>query len=125
MKGLNMKNLAFRGLPIVLLGTSLGIIYLLLSGCATMEVEMTAKDKAAWAMALYNAQYDDYLRMTGMGNLTEDQRQILRKKKAIMNELWPLLKLYAEYSKTGKIPTDLEQQVTDLINQLIAERGGG
>lgn len=119
------RNSTFLGLPIVLLGTSLAIVYLLLSGCATTNVELTAKDKATWAMALYNAQYDDYLRMTGMGNLTEEQKVVLRKKKSIMNELWPLLKLYAKYAETGTIPSDLEQQVTDLINQLLAEKGGG
>ncbi len=81
---------------------------------------MTPKELATWALGVYNAQYDNYAKLSVRTDLTEDYKKMLRKKKALMIEIWPLLRLYVGYVDSGMVPTqELETQIIGLIDDLI------
>lgn len=102
----------------------IAIIVMLLASCVLQDLkspaDMSAKELATWAMGIYNAQYDNYKALVVRTDLTEDYKEMLRQKKAILVELWPLLKLYIGYVDTGAIPTqELEAKIIGLIDDLI------
>lgn len=102
------------------------VVVFLLSGCTLQNLksptDMSAKELSTWAMGIYNAQYDNYEMLAGQITLTEEHKVILRKKKTIMVELWPYLKLYTTYVDSGAIPTaEIESKVISLIDRLIME----
>jgi hypothetical protein len=81
--------------------------------------EMTSKEKATWFMGVYNAQDKDYRNVVARPNLTNDQKEILRKKKEIMIQVYPMIKAYGIYVDSGAIPTKAtEDQIIYLINDL-------
>ena len=92
----------------------------LIPGDLKSPAEMTPKELATWALGVYNAQYDNYEVLAARTDLTEDYKVMLRKKKAILTELWPYLKLYTGYVDSGAVPTqELENKIIGLVDQLI------
>ncbi len=82
--------------------------------------DMNPKELATWALGVYNVQYDNYKVLAARTDLTEDYKAMLRKKKKVLMELWPLLKLYTGYVDSGVIPTQaLETKIIGLIDDLI------
>jgi hypothetical protein len=94
--------------------------------------EMTPKEKVVVAYSTYNSEYANYMLTTGwmMGVdgawekvtnpvLSEEQKNILRKKKAILIKMWPMVRLYDSMT-IGKTPysakteADLYELITDL-----------
>ena len=79
-----------------------------------------AKFNAAKWLGIYNSQFEDYKSMTANPDtLTEAQKEVLRKKKALLVEIKPALDLYTSYVDQGVVPSpETEQAVLDLINRL-------
>lgn len=110
--------------------------------------EMTPKEKAAFFLSMYNKQFDGYLdtiidpalpfaerealkesikdgavlpadKMNP--NLTNEQKDILRTKKEIMTEVYPLISLYTSYAESGSVPSaETETQIISLLDRLAA-----
>ena len=82
--------------------------------------DMNPKELATWALGIYNAQYDNYVTVSARADLTEDYKEMLRKKKKVLVELWPYLRLYVGYVDSGVVPTqELETKIIELIDNLI------
>ena len=88
--------------------------------CACVyTVKLTTKDKAIWAMSIYNAQYDDYKDMVNRPGLTTEQKQMLKYKKEVLSKAETVIKTYLSIVDAGGKPTaELDSQLTSLINDL-------
>ena len=118
----------------------IGMVFMLaIVSCATMNVNLTPKQAAAWMNNIYSAQYDEYLTWfdktvegdkttyTLKPNVPEKQIQILKVKKEIFTELEPLLKEYSAYAASGqKTPLidQVSQKAIALVQRLIEMEGG-
>lgn len=100
-------------------------------------VDMTPKKQLTMMYGVYNSQYTQYMVTTGytmdeVGQwekktspvLTDDQKKILRKKKEILTQMYPLVKIY-DSMVVGTIPysSATEQELLNLVDQL-ATLGG-
>jgi hypothetical protein len=97
------------------------VIAFLHQGCATGAKpfdELTPKEKLAYMYQVYNAQHEDYMAMAAMPNLTEAQKEILRKKKPILNSLQTLIPAYDQQVRLGAPSAQSEQQIYNMLNQL-------
>ena len=97
------------------------VVLVLLANCAGIKpiTDMTPKQKATFFMSVYNSQYDDYRSMAALTTLTEEQKQVMRAKKRIMTEVYPLITLYVSWVDSGAVPSpEIELQIINLINQL-------
>jgi hypothetical protein len=102
------------------------VVFLLVSfGCIHKEgslkpvSEMTPKEKATFFMSVYNSQAEDYKAMIAKPNLTNEQKQVLRKKKEVLTQVYPLIQSYTTYVDAGAVPSpEVEASITDLINEL-------
>lgn len=108
---------------------SLAIILLafVLVACATTPApqSMTPKQQATVFLQTYNAVYDDTMSMATNPNATQAQKDMVVKKKAILTQVWPLLKAYTSIVDGGGTPTpESTAQLTNLINQLTTLAGG-
>jgi len=97
-------------------------------GCANL----TPKKQLTTYYGLYNSQYVQYMTKTGWAMdetgvwkkvddpvLTEEERIILRKKKKILTEMYPLVKLYDEMVLgTKPFSAKTEQDLLNLVDQL-------
>lgn len=95
-------------------------------GCAGMQgaksiTDMTPKEKSAWMMKVYNSSYEDYKVQAAMADsLTDEAKDILREKKKVLTEVWPLIKTYNGYVDTGAIPDKIiEEKIISLLNILL------
>ena len=106
----------------------------LIAGCAHQE--LTSKHTALWMNKTYNVEYSEYLsHFTVEDNgyvlrpgTTEKQIEILKKKKTILTEVYPLIRIYTQYELDGYVPagvimTEVESRIMLLINQLIRVEG--
>lgn len=83
--------------------------------------EMTPKEKATWMMGIYNAQARDYKAMVARPDLTNEQKEVLRKKKDVMTQVWPMINTYNAYVDSGAVVNkSTEDQIIKLINDLTA-----
>lgn len=81
--------------------------------------ERSPVEKSLSFMQFYNAQYADTMALATSATSTPAQKEMAKKKKAILTELWPLVKLYDSYAQGGiVISPDLESQILGLINKL-------
>jgi hypothetical protein len=81
--------------------------------------EMTPKEKATFFMSVYNSQAEDYKAMVAKPNLTNEQKQVLREKKKVLTQVYPLIQSYTTYVDAGAVPTpEVEASITNLINEL-------
>lgn len=81
--------------------------------------EMSPKEKATFFLSVYNSSDVNYRAMAARPDLTEVQKETLRKKREIMVAVYPLLKSYSTYVEGGVIPSpELEQAVLNHIDQL-------
>lgn len=123
-KRVDLKFLFVVAVTVALYAMALGSI----GGCITpgatddgpkRVTEMTPKEKGAWFLGIYNAQDKDYRNMVVRPDLTNDQKKILREKKKIMTEVYPIIKTYNIYIDSGAVPTQaVEDQIIQLINNL-------
>ena len=111
-----------------LIGLAAIVVLIFLVGCLTFNIEgpkriseMTPKERATWFLGVYNAQDKDYRNMVARSDLTNDQKGILREKKKIMIQVYPMIKTYNIYIGSGAVPTKAtEDQIIELINDLTA-----
>jgi len=96
---------------------------ILMVGCATVDVEVTPKQKLAYMYQIYNAQHEDYVSMSKSSNLTDAQKEVLRAKKPILETLQTLIPIYDQGVQSGTPSRTQEQQIYDLLNQLQAQGG--
>jgi heptaprenylglyceryl phosphate synthase len=81
--------------------------------------EMSAKEKAAFFMSVYNSSDMNYRAMASQPDLTEVQKEILRQKKQIMIQVYPLIQSYNTYVDSGVVPSvELEQNILTNIDKL-------
>jgi len=102
----------------------------IVAGCQTLNVnakpwaQQTPKERANFMLGVYNAQYDDTMRMATDPLSTPAQKSIVVKKKAILTQIRPLLTVYLVMVDAGMTPTpEDEAALLALINQL-ATLGG-
>ncbi len=111
-----------------LIGLAIIVVLIFIVGCVTFNVEgpkriseMTPKERATWFLGVYNAQDKDYRNMVVRSDLANDQKEILREKKKIMTQVYPMIKTYNIYVDSGAVPTkETEDQIIKLINDLTA-----
>lgn len=99
------------------------VIISLITSCASVGVkswgERTPVEKSLSIMQFYNNQYQDTMALAQNPNLTPQGKELVAKKKAILMELWPLVKMYDSYAQGGiQIPADLESHILLLINKI-------
>lgn len=98
------------------------MVLVVLCACA-YTVKLTTKDKATWAMEIYDAQYDDYVDMVKRPGLTVEQKQALKYKKEVLTKAELVIKTYVSIVDAGgKPPAELDKQLTSLINDLVYGR---
>jgi hypothetical protein len=96
-------------------------VLFVITACATTTgtQTMTPKRQATIWLGVYNAQYDDTMSIMTNPNSTPAQKEMGKKKKAILTKVWPLLKTYVAIIDGGGTPSNSETvAITDLINQL-------
>lgn len=83
--------------------------------------EMTPKEKATFFMSVYNKQADDYRATVAKPDLTEAQKTILRDKKEVMTEVYPMIELYVGYVDAGALPDQAtERLIIGYLDRLVA-----
>lgn len=113
-----MKKVRLILIPILLAG--------LLCSCSTLNIgtpsdpsKLTPKQFATFAMGLYNRQYADYKAQVASPGLTDAQKQILVKKKAILAQAYPLISTFDLSVAAGQATTkDQETAIMGLLNQI-------
>jgi len=106
----------------------LAVMLAVVVGCATTGITtkpLAAKQQASIWMIVYNSTYDDTMAMAKNPKATQAQKDMAAKKKVILTQVFPLLKIYAGIADTGGTPSVADAQaINDLINQLAASTGG-
>lgn len=104
-------------------------------GCASTGSisDMSQDEKSVWILGIYNSQYTDYMITTGYiqnlagqwekatyPELSDDTRKILRQKKELLVQAYPLITVYTSMTNVG-LPADkaTEQQIIMLLTQLL------
>lgn len=97
-------------------------VLVLLASCAT-TTSWTPIQWATFFMATYNSEAENYRRWAALPDLTETEREILRKRKAAMTEIYSLIEIYNRGVVEGK-PDEaarmlIEAKIIDLQRYLI------
>ncbi|MBV6343418.1 hypothetical protein [Candidatus Magnetobacterium casense] len=99
------------------------------TACATVGIKdystMTPKEKAYFFLATYNKADAEYRIQAVMPNLTDKDKELLRAKKAVMVEVYPLIDAYKmAVEQNVTIPPTLEPLILSLLNRLGTKLGG-
>lgn len=104
------------------------LMFITVSACTMFNQTtkpLTAKQQATVWMVVYNSVYDDTMSMAKNPAATSTQKAMVAKKKAILSQVQPLLKIYVGVVESGGTPSiESTQAISDLINQLAALTGG-
>lgn len=92
-------------------------------GCATTGgkpfTEWTAKQKAAYFMGIYNAQYDGYKAQVAWTDLTPAEKSVLKAKKDALTTVYPMIQAYDLLQAGGGIPSQAqEQEIMSMLDRL-------
>lgn len=91
-------------------------------GCAAQNIksyaEMTPEEKLVYMYQIYNAQHEDYMNMAANPFISEEQKEVLRTKKTILESLQILIPAYDQSVQLGSPTLAQEQQIYNLLNQL-------
>lgn len=105
---------------------ALGAVFFMLSVISCTTVNIKPAQTASYFMQVYNAEYDDTMKMATDPNATPAQKEMVAKKKAILMKARPLIRAYDDMIRMGQTPDPAKtQEITDLINQLTAMAIGG
>jgi len=104
-------------------------LIVLLTGCLNRDGP-SPQQQLVTIYDQFNMQYDDYMITTGYSKVTgdwvkvdeptlsDDQKEVLRKKKKILIDVYPLIKSYDSFMITGDpIPPDLLPEILGLLNR--------
>jgi hypothetical protein len=80
--------------------------------------QKTPTEKLAYMYQIYNAQHEDYMVMSGRPDLTEEQREILGKKKNVLEILQTLIPAYDMQVQLGSPTYEREQEIYNLLTDL-------
>ena len=106
------------------------VILILLTGCmAGMQgvksySEMTPKEKAGFALSVYNNAAGEYLwqyqtRAKEDGSFSDNDRERLKKYWDALNKAWKPIKIYDTYISAGTLPTqEMEDELVAIIRTL-------
>ena len=102
---------------------------LFLCNCATIGVkpynEMTPRERALFLVTTYNKLDAEYRIQAIMPNLTDKDKEMLRVKKQIMTQLYPLIDAYRMAVENNvTVPPSLEPMIMNLLDQLGTRLGG-
>lgn len=115
-----MKKLDCKLLVVVMMVL---LLFLVLPSCTKHSKafqDMTSKEKATWMLSVYNAQYDDYKFQAARLDLDEVQKKLLRSKKEVFTEVYPLIMTYTGYVDSGVIPVpELETMIVTNLERLL------
>lgn len=90
-----------------------------LLACGTINLGKPTQTQILSGMySVYNSQHKDYLSMAANPATTEAQKEILRKKKPMIDKLGTLIPLFDSAVQTGTATPDQQQEIMDLINSL-------
>jgi hypothetical protein len=121
MKGVFMRRK-------VLIVSVVLMLIMVLCACSlfTSTTKLTPKQQASVWFSIYNQTYDDTMATMKNPASTQSQKDVAQKKKAIMTQVWPLLKVYAVIVDGGGTPTTESQAaITSLFNELTSLATGG
>jgi len=101
-------------------------LFLFVMACVSTGVksigQMSPKEKATFFMNVYNSQVADYRAVVEAGNLTEDQKEILRMKRKIIVEVYLLIETYNVWIDNDAEPSvELETKIIGLLNRMTAQ----
>ena len=86
--------------------------------CAS--VVLTPKQTVLWALNVYNAQYDLYLKQASKTDLTEDEKVVLRVKRDVLVDLEAALNIATADISAGIPPDDeVQDDIVYLVNRLL------
>ena len=110
---------------LVLMVLSLALMF---NACANGKVRSQKQQATIW-METYNQQYDDTMAVMTNPGSTDIQKEIGRKKKLILTQVWPSLQIYADIVDKGLTPTpeltnNILQLMTQLNDLIILSKGG-
>jgi hypothetical protein len=89
---------------------------------ACTHLTLTPKQTVLWGVQVYNAQYDSYLKQAERDDLSEDEKDMLRLKKDILDDLHEVISLARTSMDLGNTPSDeLRDDLIYLINRLVEE----
>lgn len=98
------------------------ITILFISGCPMKPVQgLDNKESTLLRFySFYNSQFMDYQRLTANpDDLSEEKKEVLRKKRDMLEELYPLIELYRFQLDNKSITSvETEQKILDLINRI-------
>lgn len=88
--------------------------------------EWTPKEKATFWMKVYNDEYAAYQQRVQQSDLFPEQKEILKAKKKLLTEIYEPLKLYVNYTESGRVPTEemeniLQGKMNDLETLILKE----
>lgn len=99
------------------------VLSVLLASCGTVNVglvppeQMAPRELATYAMATYNAQYDDYMARATLPNLSNAEKTVLRIKRESLTQAWPVIRTFAWYVDQGQAPPgELQAQLLTWLN---------
>ena len=102
------------------------LVMALMLMAASCPKTLTAKQQGAVWFSVYNSTYDDTMSVMKNPASTIVQKEMAQKKKAILVQVWPLLKIYASVVDSGGTPdVNITKSITDLMNQLTVLLTGG
>lgn len=88
--------------------------------------EMSTRQKAAFLMSMYNKQYDEYIILYERSDGSEETKALLRQKKKLLEDVYPMINLYVGYADEGVIPPEIvEKRAIELMYDLLGYTEGG
>jgi len=100
----------------------LALLTIFLVGCAGIGIkpwsERSSQEKGLAFMEMYNAQYDDTMRLAVRRDLTEDGKKIVRAKKELLIKTNKLMIIYLGVVEGGLQNLDLENKILGLLEKL-------
>jgi len=97
------------------------LILVFVAGCATVNVKpMSATGLATVTLQAYYTQAKQTEAMSKRTDLTDAQKDMVRKKKAIILRVDPKIKAYGRIIQGGGIPTNADVvEISNLIDELV------
>jgi hypothetical protein len=94
-------------------------------GCAWLKTtttgftDMTPKQKSTFFMGVYNRNFNDTMAMASMPVLTDDQKTIVRTKKAVLTKMRPVVYAYDAIVATGGTPSATQEaELIRMVDEL-------
>ena len=99
------------------------VLLFLIASCSMLQTrpDLSPKEKGIIMLSAYRFEYEDYTKQAARRDLTEPEKEVLRVKKSILVQVYPLINLYKQYvdeGQTAAVLNQLEFRISDLFNQV-------